>query len=129
MTSKHIQYGLASIFALLGAWCVLAPHSVERLVLRPEFQHLSSTSALLMGCFGAQAVLVACVIALSNFSPRTFLVFGLFGSIPFFVFNWYFVFEVQMFTSFMLIDFVGNVGILACGIIGYLLRTRELRNA
>jgi len=126
MKAQHIQYLLAAIFASLGSWCLFAPHHVEQLVLRPEYQHLSDTSALLMACFGAQAVLVACVIAFSTFSPRTFLVFGLVGSLPFFVFNWYFVFGVKMFTPLMVIDFFGNVGILTCGIAGYLIRKREL---
>lgn len=126
MKSRHVQYLLAAIFAGLGGWCLIDPHSVERLVLRPEFQHLSATSGLLMGCFGAQAVLVAIIIAFSEFTPRTFLVFGLLGSIPFFIFNWYFVFIAQMFTPFMAIDFVGNLGILACGLTGYWLRKREL---
>ena len=127
MTAKHIQYLLAAIFLILGSWCLLAPHRVESLVLKPAYQHLSETSALLMACFGAQAILVATVIALSTFSPRTFLVFGLVGSLPFFAFNWYFVFVVKMFTPLMLIDFVGNLGILVCGVVGYFLRRSELR--
>jgi len=126
MTARHVQLFLAAIFLGLGGWCLLAPHSVERLVLKPEFQHLSQTSALLMGCFGAQAVLAGILIAVSTFSPRAFLVFGLAGSIPFFIFNWYFVYVAKMFTPFMLIDFAGNLGILSCGLIGYWLRKREL---
>ena len=127
MTAKSVQYALAAIFFILGSWCLIAPHHVESLVLRPDFQHLSDTSALLMACFGAQAILVATVIAFSTFSPRTFLVFGLVGSLPFFIFNWYFVFVVKMFTYLMLIDFAGNLGILVCGIFGYYLRRTEVR--
>lgn len=126
MTSKHIQYVLAAIFIGLGGWCLIDPHSVERLVLKSEFQHLSATSALLLGCFGAQAVLGGIIIALSDFRPHTFLIFGLVGSSPFFVFNWYFVFVAEMFTSWMWLDFAGNIGILACGIVGYIWRKREL---
>lgn len=126
MTAKPIQYVLAAIFLGLGGWCLLDPHGVERLVLKPDYQHLSATSALFLGCFGAQAILGGTVIALSRFSPRTFLIFGLVGSVPFFVFNWYFVYVAQMFTEFMLIDFVGNLGILTCGLAGYVVRKREL---
>ena len=126
MTSKHIQLALAALFLGLGGWCLIAPHSIERLVLRPEYQHLSATSALLLGCFGAQAVLGGIVIALSQFTPRTFLIFGLVGSLPFFAVNWYFVFVSRMFTQWMLLDFVGNIGILTCGLLGYWLRRREL---
>lgn len=128
MTARHIQYVLAAIFIGLGGWCLIDPHSVERLVLKPEFQHLSATSGLLMGCFGAQAILVGAIISLSEFKPITFLGFGLIGSLPFFVFNWHFVFVAEMFTPFMLIDFVGNAGILICGVAGFWLRRRELRS-
>lgn len=117
--AKRIQFALAAIFIGLGGWCLVAPQSVERLALRPEFQHMSATSALFIACFGAQAVLCGLVIALSEFKPRTFLVFGLLGSVPFFAFNWYFVFVAKMFTPWMLLDFAGNLGILACGLAGY----------
>ncbi|WP_068115321.1 hypothetical protein [Tropicimonas marinistellae] len=129
MKSQNIQLGLAAIFLGLGGWCLVAPRMVERLVLTPEYQHLSATSALLLGCFGAQAILAGLVIALSRFTPMTFLVFGLVGSVPFFVFNFYFVFVVELFTYWMLLDFVGNLGILACGILGYRIRTEELNLA
>lgn len=92
MRSRYIQFGLAGIFIGLGGWCLLDPHTVEQLVLMPEYQHLSPTSALFLSCFGAQAVLAGLVIALSRFTPMTFLIFGIVGSVPFFVFNWYFVF-------------------------------------
>lgn len=126
MKSQHIQFGLAAIFLGLGGWCLVAPRMVERLVVMPEYQHLSATSALLIGCFGAQAILAGLVIALSRFTPMTFLVIGLVGSVPFFLFNWYFVFVIEMFTHWMLLDFAGNLGILACGIFGFWLRTKEL---
>lgn len=126
MKSQHLQFFLAAIFFGLGGWCIVDPHGVERLGFRPEYQHLSASTGLLIACFGAQAVLVSILIAFSKFTPRTFLVFGLVGSVPFFIFNWYFVFIVQMFTPFMLIDFVGNLGILMCGLIGYWLSRREL---
>lgn len=125
ITPKHIQYLLSAVFLGLGGWCLLFPGMVERVVLKPEFQHLSPTSALLFGCFGAQAILAGTVIALSDFKARTFLVFGLVGSIPFFVFNWYFYFHAHMFTDWMLLDFAGNIAILACGLAGYSISRRQ----
>ena len=123
--AKRLQLLLGSVFLVLGAWCLVTPHSVEQFVLRPEYQVLNATSALLMGCFGAQAVLVGSVVSLSTFSARTFLVFGLVASVPFFVFNYYFYYVVQMFTPWMLLDFVGNAVIFACGMGGWqLLRKR-----
>lgn len=125
--SWHVQRALASIFLILGAWCVVAPAQVERVVLRPEFRHESPTSHLLFACFGAQAVLVGTVIIITVFPPRAFLVFGLIASIPFFIFfNWYYYFFARMFTRWMLLDVLGNLGILVAGIYGYALKKREL---
>lgn len=127
ITARNIQTLLSLVFIGLGGWCLFWPAVVEQLVFKPEFQHRSATSALLMGCFGAQAVLAGTVIALSEFRPRTFLMFGLGGSLPFFVFNWYFYFIAQMFTDWMLFDFVGNLMILACGVGGFYVKRREIR--
>lgn len=126
MTALSIQRGLAFIFFSLGGWCLIDPVTVESLVLRPEFYIGTSASALLLGCFGAQAVLVSVVMWTSVFRPNTFLIFGLIGSLPFFAFNYYFYFEAKMFTEWMLLDFVGNLGILGCGLLGYRLSKREL---
>ncbi len=125
MRAKHIQYLLASIFLVLGGWCLITPHMVEALGFRPEYQMLNTTSALLIGCFGAQAVLGGTIIATSEFRQNTFLIFGLIGSVPFFIFNYYFYYVAEIFTDWMLLDFAGNIGILACGIIGYRLKKAE----
>lgn len=81
----------------------------------------------LIGCFGAQAVLCATVILTTTFTARTFLLFGLIGSIPFFVFNYYFVFVQPIFTNWMLLDFLGNVGILLCGLAGWRFKLKDER--
>ena len=125
MKAIHIQKSLALIFLLLGGWCVLMPATVEGLVLKPEFYVGNSTSKLLLGCFGAQAVLVGAVIWTSTFRASTFLIFGLAASLPFFVFNYYFYFIAEMFTNWMLLDFVGNIGILVCGVLGFRLVNEE----
>lgn len=125
MTSWHVQIFLAMIFVSLGGWCLLMPHTVEALVFRPAYQHLTTTSAILVGCFGAQAVLVGAVIATARFRASTFLIFGLAGSLPFFVFNAYFYYVAEVFTEWMLLDFIGNIGIFASGIIGYRLKISE----
>jgi hypothetical protein len=127
MKTIYLQRALAVIFASLGSWCIISPSSVERLVFRPEFHVGNSTSELLIGCFGAQAVLVAVIVWNSVFRPSTFLVFGIVGSLPFFAFNYYFYFEAEMFTEWMLLDFVGNVGILTTCLLGYRAAKAELR--
>ena len=123
--ARKLQVLQALVFLGLGGWCLFAPHMVERLALRPEYQHLSATTALLMGCFGAQAVLCGSLIMAAHFTARTFLVFGLLASIPFFVFNVWFVWVAEMFTAWMLLDFAGNLSFLLIGIVGWRLMRDE----
>lgn len=125
MKALHVQRLLALVFLLLGGWCLLLPGTVERLALRPEFYIGNHTSELLISCFGAQAMLVGTVIWTSRFLPQTFVVFGLLASLPFFIFNGYFYFVERVFTEWMLLDFAGNVSILALGLWGYRLSVRE----
>src|SRR6478736_6509859 len=125
MRVQTLQRILAMVFLVLGAWCLLQPRVVETLAIRPEHQVLNATSAVFVACFGAQAVLCGALIWFARFTPKTFLAFGLLGSIPFFVFNVYFYFVVPIFTRWMLLDFVGNVVILGCGVWGYRLAKRE----
>ena len=126
VSSRQVQYVLAFIFVSLGGWCLLAPGDVEQLALRPDLVTGSLPTKVLIGCFGAQAVLCGVVIATSRFTPATFLIFGLAGSIPFFGFNYYFYFMAEVFNDWMLLDFVGNIGILICGVAGAVVRRREL---
>jgi hypothetical protein len=109
---------LALPFLILGTWCLVAPHMVERLSVNPEYQHLSTTSALFMGCFGAQAVLGALFIAFSRWSKRTFAIYGA-ALLPFFWFNYYFVFEVPVLNRWMMLDFGSNLAMLAVCVWGW----------
>ena len=127
LKARHIQVSLALIFLLLGGWVLFFPGMVESLSFKPEHYIGTEASRVILGCFGAQAVLCGLVILTSKFTPRTFLVFGLFGSIPFFAFNYYFYFVRGIFSDWMLLDLAGNIGILACGIIGYRLSRKEQR--
>jgi hypothetical protein len=126
MKATHIQKSLGLIFILLGGWCLFFPGVVESLVLKPEYYVGNTTTAIFVGCFGAQAVLGGTVILTCVFKPSTFLIFGLVGSIPFFGFNYYFYFIEPIFTDWMLLDIVGNTGIFLCGVMGYRLSKKEL---
>ncbi len=128
MTSRLLQTCLASVFLLLGGWCLLLPGMVEALTLRPEFVTGSSAMKLVFACFGAQAVLTGTILLTARFSPLTFLIFGLVGSVPFFVFNAWFYFVTPILNGWMALDFIGNLVILGTGVWGYLLRRRELQN-
>jgi hypothetical protein len=128
MTPRNIQLCLAVVFLGLGGWALLMPDMVQRLVLTPDHYIGTAASNMLMGCFGAQAVLCGVLIATTRFSARTFLTFGIVGSVPFFVFNFYFVFVAKMFTNWMLLDFVGNIAILALCLTGYRLTKQQDAN-
>lgn len=104
MKSRHLRTLLGLVFLVLGGWVLLFPGPVETLVLTPDHVIGALTSRVLLACFGAQAVLCGTVILASHFTARTFLIFGLVGSLPF---------------------FVGNFGILTCGIWGWILKRRE----
>ena len=124
-TAKTLKTVLALVFLGLGGWCILAPETVETLALRESYRHLSPTSALLLQCFGAQAVMVGSLALLSRFTATTFLAFGLLASVPFFVFNAWFVWRVEMFTAWMLLDFAGNLSFFLIGIVGWRLMRGE----
>jgi hypothetical protein len=109
---------IAAPFLVLGSWCLLMPGMVERLGTTPEYYHGSTTTAVFIGCFGAQAVLSGVFAAFSRFTRTTFLVYGI-ALLPFFGFNYWFVFEVQVFNRWMLLDFVSNAAMLALCAIGY----------
>ena len=125
LTPLWPQRLLALPFLILGAWCLVAPHMVERLGISPEYQHLSTTSALLMGCFGAQAVLGGLFIAFSRWTRSTFVIYGA-ALLPFFWFNYYFVFVVPVMTRWMALDLVSNLFMLGLCVWGYRIAPRSL---
>jgi hypothetical protein len=118
MTALTAQRLIAVPFLVLGAWCLFLPAMVERLTLNPEYVTGSSVAALLIGCFGAQAMLSGLFAAFSRFTRTTFLVYGL-ALLPFFWFNYWFVFVVPILNRWMAIDFVSNIAMLVLCLIGY----------
>lgn len=119
MTARNLQICLSLIFLLLGSWCLFFPSMVIEVTFRPELALASEQARFIMGCFGAQAVLTGTIILTARFTSTTFLVFGLAGSIPFFVFNFWFLFIEPVLNQWMLLDFAGNLGILAIGLWGW----------
>lgn len=129
MTSRSLQFVLSAIFLLLGGWCLLFPGMVVEITFRPDLATASEQARFLMGCFGAQAVLCGTILATARFTPMTFLVFGLVGSVPFFVFNVWFWLVEPVLNSWMLLDLAGNIGILFTGLWGWRLARQELAAA
>ncbi len=118
MQPVHIQRLIAIPYLTLGSWCLFAPHMVERLTINPTYQHLSPATALLIGCFGAQAILGGLFVWFSRFTRETFLVYAI-ALLPFFGFNYWFVFEFPIFNRWMALDFGANVAMLALSLWGW----------
>ncbi|HEY0649580.1 hypothetical protein [Phenylobacterium sp.] len=118
MTPLLIQRLISVPFLGLGGWCLFFPSMVEKLTLQPAYQHNSETSALLIGCFGAQAVLSGLFAYFSRFTRTTFLVYAI-ALLPFFWFNYWFVFVTPMFNSWLALDFVSNLAMLALCVLGW----------
>tara|TARA_B100000678_G_scaffold142807_1_gene119205 strand:- start:1187 stop:1570 length:384 start_codon:yes stop_codon:yes gene_type:complete len=112
MTSRTTQYLIGAVFAVLGAWALLAPVSVIALAVRPEFRSDDFLAQFALACFGAQACLFALVAFTAIFTKRTFAAYGI-ALLPFFAFNYWFYFEVRLLTEVGLLDFVGNLVMLA----------------
>ena len=87
--ARRWQYLIAFVFLGLGGWCLVAPMSVVELTVRPEYQNDLPLTAVTLGAFGAQAMLVGLVSATARYTARTFLALGL-AILPFFVFDWWF---------------------------------------
>ena len=118
LSATTLQRLIALPFVTLGAWALLAPTSVQQLAIRPEAQDFSPVATLLMQCFGAQAILCSLFILTSRFTRYSFLAYGI-ALLPFFWFNYYFVFVMPLFTIGMMIDFVANVGMLFLCLLGW----------
>ncbi len=114
MTARTAQYLIGTVFLVLGGWALLFPRSVIELTIRPEFHSGDFLATFAIACFGAQACLFALVAFTARFTRRTFAAYAL-ALLPFFVFNWYFYFEVPLLTELGLLDFVGNsIMLLLC---------------
>lgn len=118
MSVRAIQYLLASVFLVLGGWCLISPASVVALTITPAFQSDAPIVPILVGAFGAQALIAGLFAAFSKFTKTTFLAYGI-ALLPFFVFDYWFYAVVPMLTPLGLADAVGNVIMLALCVIGW----------
>ena len=118
MSVRAIQYLLASVFLVLGGWCLVSPASVMALTITPAFQSDAPIVPILVGAFGAQALIAGLFAAFSKFTKTTFLAYGI-ALLPFFVFDYWFYAVVPMLTPLGLADAVGNVVMLVLCVMGW----------
>lgn len=118
MTARQCQYLLASVFFVLGGWCLVSPASVLALAIRPEYQSAAPIVPILVGAFGAQALIAGLFAAFSTFTRRTFAAYGV-ALLPFFAFDYYFYAVEPMLTAIGLLDAAGNVAMLALCVVGW----------
>jgi hypothetical protein len=118
MTVRRIQWGIASVFFLLGGWALLAPRSVIDLTLLPEYRVGTPILPFAIACFGAQALIAGLFAAFARFTRATFLAYGI-ALLPFFAFDWWFTLVDPVFTSVGLLDAAGNIAMLVLCIVGW----------
>jgi len=118
MTPLLIQRLIAVVFIGLGGWCLLLPSMVADMTLTPAYRGDDPVIPILVGCFGAQAVLAGLFAAFARFTRVTFLVYGV-ALLPFFVFDWWFFAMKPVFNGFILLDLVGNLIMLALCFVGW----------
>lgn len=118
MSDRAIQLALASVFFVLGGWCLISPSSVLDLAITPEYRSDAPIVPVLMGAFGAQALIAGLFAAFSQFTKTTYLVYGL-ALLPFFMFDYWFYFVEPMLTKVGLLDALGNVVMLVMCALGW----------
>ena len=118
MSPLLIQRLIAVVFVGLGGWCLVLPGMVADMTLTPAYRGDDPVIPILIGCFGAQAVLAGLFAAFSRFTKVTFLVYGL-ALLPFFVFDWWFYAVKPVFNGFILLDLAGNLIMLALCFVGW----------
>lgn len=118
MSVRTIQLLLASVFFVLGGWCLVSPGSVLALTITPAWQSAAPIVPVLVGAFGAQALIAGLFAAFARFTRATFFAYGI-ALLPFFVFDYYFYAVQPMLTVVGLLDAVGNVVMLGLCVLGW----------
>lgn len=127
--ARRWQLLIAFVFLGLGGWCLVAPLTVIDLTVRPEYRNDLRLSAITIGAFGAQAMLVGLITATSRFTAITFLALGT-AVLPFFLFDWWFFAVEPIFNELILLDVAGNLAMLAACLRGWwLLRSDASRDS
>ncbi|MEM7779702.1 MAG: hypothetical protein AAF697_04820 [Pseudomonadota bacterium] len=122
--ARIAQAYIALVFLGLGGWALFGPSSVIELGFTEEYRENTFTTRLIMACFGAQAVLFGIMALVVRWKAIAFLVFAVL-LLPFFVFNWYFHYQLPVLTAYGMIDFAGNLTMFMACLIGWRAAARE----
>ncbi len=126
MSARICQFLIAAVFLALGGWALFSPSSAIDLAIAEPYRSDSFFARFAVACFGAQAVLFGLMALVTQWSSRSFAIFAAL-LLPFFGFNYWFHYEVPVLTSIGMLDFAGNVTMLACALVGWRAALREER--
>lgn len=118
LSARTWQILVAIPFLTLGTWALLWPSSVQIVAFRPEVRLDDRILNVALGAFGAQALLCSLFILTSRFSRWSFLAYGI-ALLPFFVFNYWFLYVEPLFSAGMVIDFAANLAMLGFCVMGW----------
>lgn len=126
LAARISQVLIAAVFLGLGGWALFAPSSVIEVAITEPYRDNGFLARFTMACFGAQALLFGLMALVVRWRARGFLVFAVL-LLPFFGFNYWFHYEVPVLTSIGMIDFAGNVTMLASALAGWRAALRDER--
>ncbi|WP_298337423.1 hypothetical protein [uncultured Erythrobacter sp.] len=118
MLARICQFLIALVFLGLGGWALFFPGHVMDLAFTQAYRNDTYVARFMMACFGAQAVMFGIMALVVRWEARALAVFAV-VLIPFFVFNWYFHYEVPVLTSIGMLDFAGNLIMFVACLIGW----------
>lgn len=124
MSARTAQFLIAAVFLGLGGWALFAPASVIELAITDPYRDSAYLSRFTMACFGAQAVLFGLMALVTRWNATSFAIFAVL-LLPFFGFNYWFHYQVRVLTSIGMLDFAGNVVMLALAVLGWRAAMRE----
>ena len=118
MVERIAQYYIAFVFLALGGWALFFPGHVIDLGFTEGYSENTFVTRFMMACFGAQAVMFGIMALVVKWRASAFAVFAV-VLIPFFIFNYYFHYEVPVLTTYGMIDFAGNLTMFIACIVGW----------
>ena len=124
MSARLAQLGIAGVFLMLGGWALLAPGSVIDLAFTDGYRENTFATRFIIVSFRSAAVLFGIVALCVRWTSMAFAIFAAL-LLPFFVFNWYFHNQMPVLSSIGMLDFAGNVVMLALAIIGWRAAKRD----